>query len=275
MLITKLKEYRSNFFEESCSIEFGNEVRKWNYLYAGEGERNLLLLPSGIHFSEMWFPIVPGLKDDFKILSPSYPGVSGMDEMINGIISLMDELGIKKSSVLGMSTSGWIAQTLVRRHPERFENLLILNSSGPDKIDVNQLERAFEMAKNSTRALVELSHKKYYHDSILDSRDRRFLENYLTELLNRTEDEEVLGLYRLSLDFVKESNFKESDLDNWSGRVLIVLSDNDQGYNEEHKMDLISLYREAKVVNLKNAGHTPVFNTPEVLIEIIREFLIK
>lgn len=267
-----LKTFRNSHPYKQCSIKYKQFSRVWEYIECGKGNQTIVLLPSGIHLGEMWFPIIPALQKSFRIIAPSYPGISGMNEMIHGIYTILARERIEKTALLGMSTSGWIAQVFVREYPEVITDLILSNTSGPATIHQEKLQKAYTMAQTDVNRLVTESQQKYYLNQAKSKDTRLFLQKFLSELQTRTTKEEVLGLYRCALDFAK-NKFTPEDVADWPGKVLIIETENDAGYNEEAQKDLQDLYPGAHVINLDQAGHIPVFNKPDQMITIIKKFL--
>ena len=55
------------------------------------------------------------------------------------VIALWDELGIKKSSILGSLTGGYIAGEVAAAYPERVEKLILCNVHGFDKEETDKI----------------------------------------------------------------------------------------------------------------------------------------
>lgn len=246
---------------------------KWEYLDCGGGAETLLLLPSGIHFGEMWFQVINALKDKYRIISPTYPVVSTITGITTGVKSILDREVINRVHLLGMSTSGWFAQCFVRHYPGFVESLMLTNTSGPGVIELKKLKKVRIFAALFPMLLMKLSHKSYYQSSSLPESKRLFLQAFLDDLRRRTPRNEILALYDCAIDYVANYRFRATDLDRWPGKVLIIESDNDEGYDRKMQADLRNLYPGAKVVTLHDAGHTPVFSKTEEFIRTLDNFL--
>lgn len=107
------------------------------YEEAGSGPPLVLIMGLGGHL-QGWALQVPALSQHFRVVTfdnrgagrtsaPDRPcSIAGMAE---DTLSLMDRLGIQKTSVLGFSLGGLIAQELALAHPDRVEKLILVASA--------------------------------------------------------------------------------------------------------------------------------------------------
>lgn len=82
---------------------------------------------------EMWAPQVPVLSRDFRVLSidlrghghsPVPPGPYAMGELADDVIAVLDNEGIERASVCGLSLGGMVALTIAAAAPERLDRLI-------------------------------------------------------------------------------------------------------------------------------------------------------
>jgi pimeloyl-ACP methyl ester carboxylesterase len=115
----------------------GKLRRMLNHKRYGRG-KTVVLLHGYAGGLDYWLPLVVGLKHGFDIVALDLPGFAGSADVpaphsVAGyavsVIELMDELGIKKASLLGFSMGGMIAQQATLDFPERIETLILYGSS--------------------------------------------------------------------------------------------------------------------------------------------------
>jgi pimeloyl-ACP methyl ester carboxylesterase len=99
----------------------------------GEGETLLLIAGLGA-CARVWFRQIPYLSRSYQVLAFDNRGAGASDkpdapysmEMLAGdTAGLLDELGIGKAHVYGVSMGGMIAQELALRHPQRVTSLIL------------------------------------------------------------------------------------------------------------------------------------------------------
>ena len=97
----------------------------------------LLLLHAGQASSTMWFPNIASLSRKFHVLALDTPGEPGKslpqrrNDLKRGgaewIVGVLDELGIVRTHVMGLSRGGWFSLNLAMQAPERLERIVLLS----------------------------------------------------------------------------------------------------------------------------------------------------
>lgn len=124
--------------------------RQVHYRRAGSGPPVILLHQSPTSSRE-YIPLIREIAGKgFTVFSPDTPG-NGMSDpfpgdewtpmegFANGVVNLMDELGIKKASVYGFHTGGVCALALALRHPDRFTVAIMNGYIQMDKDEVDDI----------------------------------------------------------------------------------------------------------------------------------------
>jgi pimeloyl-ACP methyl ester carboxylesterase len=104
----------------------------------GEGTAVLLLHAFPLD-AGMWEQQIESLRGHFRVVAPNLKGFGGsdapedaaeysMDGYANDLKALLDELGIDKAAVLGLSMGGYVAFALLRLHPERISALVLADT---------------------------------------------------------------------------------------------------------------------------------------------------
>ncbi len=171
----------------------GHKSMDWYYQECGpQNEHPILFLHGFMGLSDDWQDVVDQLASSYRCIMPDLPGHgrSGFPirrEMITiqsvaeGIVALLDKLGIDKATVVGYSMGGRVALYTALHFPQRVQ-ALVLESTGPGLED--EYERRVRTALDDDRA---------YHLRVqgLDT----FLDDWykapLFESLNRHEDKLV------------------------------------------------------------------------------------
>jgi pimeloyl-ACP methyl ester carboxylesterase len=92
----------------------------------------VLLIMGHRYSSAMWYPILPALAAEHRVISFDNRGTgqSGMTrkttvgEMVGDALAVMDAAGVQRAHVFGVSMGGGIALELAQQHPERVISLL-------------------------------------------------------------------------------------------------------------------------------------------------------
>src|SRR3990172_1352934 len=100
----------------------------WEYLALGEGDRTILFLHGLAGAFDIWWQQIEALKDRYRVISPTYPAVSCLQELAQGMLAILDEQGVNKAAVVGSSLGGYLAQYMVAVFPERVERAVFGNT---------------------------------------------------------------------------------------------------------------------------------------------------
>ena len=103
------------------------------YEMAGDGDP-LLMIMGFLSDSRMWVLQTPAFAPHFKVItfdnrgvgmSSVPPGPYSMEQMAADAIAVMDDAGIERAHVLGISMGGAIAQHVALKAPERIRSLVL------------------------------------------------------------------------------------------------------------------------------------------------------
>jgi 3-oxoadipate enol-lactonase len=85
----------------------------------------------------MWQPQIESLAGRFRVVAPDLRGFGAsdhgdgqmtIDSYADDVAGLLDQLGIGRAAVAGLSMGGYVAFALLRRHPARIASLVLANT---------------------------------------------------------------------------------------------------------------------------------------------------
>ena len=101
---------------------------EWKYIAGAvpeEGMPALLVLGGGFSFGDSAFRTITAFEPRFRVLSPSYPAVRTMAELVAGVAAILDAEGIRSASIFGHSLGAGVAHAFARRYPQRVDKLIL------------------------------------------------------------------------------------------------------------------------------------------------------
>jgi 3-oxoadipate enol-lactonase len=105
--------------------------------------RPVLVLPSSLGTTaELWDSNVPLWADSFRLLPYDQRGRSSVAELGEDLIALMDEHGLERASICGLSLGGATAMWVAANAPERVDRLVLACTSARFGEPEPWLERA-------------------------------------------------------------------------------------------------------------------------------------
>jgi pimeloyl-ACP methyl ester carboxylesterase len=144
-----------------------------SYDEAGRGD--CVVLIHGHPFDRtLWEPQVAALRDEFRVLAPDLrgfgespvtPGSVTMREYAADIEGLLDELGITRAAIVGLSMGGLVTMELAGSQPGRYWAIgLVATTAEPvtSPERATRLERADAVERDGLPVLVEYMHTGLY-----------------------------------------------------------------------------------------------------------------
>lgn len=143
--------------------------------YDDAGHGDCVVLIHGHPFDRtLWEPQVAALRDDFRVLAPDLrgfgrspvtPHLVTMREFAADIERLLDDLGIARAAIVGLSMGGLVTMELTASRPERYWAIgLVATTMEPSTPDerVIRLERATAVERAGMAVLVDYMHTGLY-----------------------------------------------------------------------------------------------------------------
>lgn len=170
----------------------------WSLLEEGpRGGPAVLLLPGALGHAETSFEYVAAFRRDFRVLAPSYPRrlVPNMDDLADGVASLLASRGVGRAHVVGGSFGGLVAQALAARHPGRVASVVLSDTWGPTPARAPLLRVAARLLslcpERALRAALRAGVRRYLH--ALPPESRLFWSAHFTRMLATFTRAEAAG----------------------------------------------------------------------------------
>lgn len=247
---------------------------QWEYISCGVGERCLLLLPGAPGRGETAFQQIMALEGEYRIVAPNFPPqLSTLDEMLSGLAGIMEAEGIEQACVVGGSYSGLIAQSFVRRYPERVSGLVLADTGIPRKSRARKYMWYLRLLKvlptAAIRALWRLGARLYLREIV---EEKAFWRAYFGELTGQITRQECVGRLTIWIEFDR-SRFTAHDLDGWTGEILILEAEGDKTFPPAERAVLRKLYPKASAVTFPGGNHASVLSRKSEYITEMQRFL--
>lgn len=263
---SSLKEFRKLPLK---SLSSGGAT--WHYLITGQGDRQLLFLHGMGGAYDIWWQQIEELQPDFHIISITLPEVHDLNTAMEGILAILYAEGFTKTSVLGTSMGGYLAQYLLSKHPERIDHLILGNTFAPNDFYQKQYGGLRKWLPWVPAWMIMDKFRKNLHEGVLPAaHNDPVLEAYLKEQYSGLmTKKQFIGRVDLVL-----AHFDPASTDAQRSKpMLIIEADNDPLVNPDLQEGLRQCYPQASVVRLRDVGHFPYLNEPRPYTRIIRQFL--
>jgi pimeloyl-ACP methyl ester carboxylesterase len=250
------------------------------YEVRGEGEP--VVLVHGLAYDRAGWGRLPDLlARDFQVLLLDNRGVGESDvpagpyaveQMAADVVAVLDDAGVERTNLFGVSLGGYIAQEVALTHPQRIERLVLCSTApgGPT---------AHPMPQRTADVFAR------YPTMDRDAGLRMFVENSLGErgVRERPDLVEEVFAYRLghapSVDAwmaqatAGATYVNDERVSGISAPTLVIHGGEDVVVDPRNAEVLGSLIPNARVEIVPERGHLMVWEDSERVAELVREFL--
>ncbi len=246
----------------------------WSYILTGHGTATILSLPGGERIGDLAFPIVQQFEQEYRCLYPSYPPFSTMSELVDGLAVLLKRLEIDKVILFAASFGGDVGQCFVRKYPDQVSKLILLNTGIPDERLGKATQRSKPLVALLPMGVVRFMVQKILRKALsVRPEERLFWQEMLHELIAQLTRADMVSSFDETIDYRLNYKFSPDDLASWTGKILILQSDDDPATKPAMRQALRNLYPQAQVHTFLSAGHTPFLSQPDEFFPLVRTFL--
>jgi pimeloyl-ACP methyl ester carboxylesterase len=258
---------------------------------AGEGGRPLLLLHGFTGAKEDftdfldplaalgWHAVAPDQRGHGASAQPDAEDDYSFDAFATDLLALFDALGWARCVALGHSMGGMVVQTAILRAPERFEGLILMDTSHKAvRADAGLIEMGVALARTEGLAAVMAAQEALggspidtgphgrlvaTRDGYKDFGDRKLLASspamYAAMLQSITS---ATGVDRLD------------ELPRIGVPTLVLVGEEDQPFRKPSAR-MAEAIPGAELVVIPDGGHAPQFESPELWWKALSDFLAR
>jgi 2-hydroxy-6-oxonona-2,4-dienedioate hydrolase len=257
-------------------------------LEGGDGPTLLLLHGTGGH-AEAYYRNLPELSRHFRVCAVDMLGHGftdrpdveyTLDDYASHIADLLDAMGVERASLsgesLGAAVSAWFGIT----RPERIERavlntgILHLPDRLPELLDLGKRTRAIAeqgLTRESIRARMEwlVSKPERMTDELVEIRYRIYSQDGMMERVGRIMQRMMMMLSGK----VGHEYMAEGVMQKLTCPTLVLWTEHNPGQSVELATSVVEEMPDARIHVLKDAGHWPQFEKPELVNQLHLEFL--
>jgi maspardin len=236
----------------------------WPYIDTGGSGPALLMLPGSVGTCEMFFKQIAALPPAIRVIAVSYPADPDPVRLADGLIGVMDHLGLKTANVLGSSFGGYWAQFVALRHPARVDHLFLGNIFvSPEALFVNPL-----FAPDFVRDTPAGALQAVWRDRVATAPDSE-LKRIQSDMLSGRQSAENLHARFLGVVAAKPCPPLPSSL----ARVVVIDCADDPIIPPPAREAVRAAYAGAEINTLPTGGHYPHILNPQAYDVVIRRRL--
>jgi pimeloyl-ACP methyl ester carboxylesterase len=269
--VTSLNQFRETHPLRRTTVN-GTE---WEYIASGQGESTILWLVGGLRVADAAYRSIPLMEGTFRIIAPTYPALSTMADLSDGLAGLLDAEGVEKVHLLAGSFGGMVAQVFARRHPQRVDKLILSTTTALKAEDADKYRAQVVMLTAAASEVVAEGSRGTFLSMIAPPEsERAFWAAYVDELFSvRLSKADLLSTLNCMIDFAENYRLLPDDLADWRERILIIEAEDDVTFDATARGQLKALYPAAQVHTFRGGGHSPATTRREEYFGLVKRFL--
>lgn len=242
----------------------------------------ILVLLHGFPLSrEMWVEQLATIGCSYRVIAPdlrghgeseSPDGAYTMDEMADDVVELLDRLEVKQPVVLGgLSMGGYVALSLVLRHPGRVRGLMLFDTraaaDSPEAAKGREEMALAVLREGSARWMIETMVPRLFGKTTLEKHPQR-VEPMLA-VMERTSPKGIAGALRgmaIRAD-------RRGDLARITVPTLVLVGADDVISPPSEARELAAAIPHARLEVIPAAGHLSPYENPAAANDAIVRFL--
>jgi pimeloyl-ACP methyl ester carboxylesterase len=240
----------------------------------------LVLLHAFPLSSAMWLAQREGLAGSCRVITPDQRGFGGsplgddppsLDRAADDVAELLDQLGLDRVVLGGLSMGGYVAMALLRRHPDRVLALLLADtkaSADPEPARANR-ERIAALVESDPETTVLVDEVLPTLLGTTSAQDRPLVVGRVRGLVQAAPAAAVAWAQRAMAPRPESLE----TLRGFGGPALVVVGEEDQLSPVSDAEAMVEALPAGRLVVVPEAGHLTAVETPEVFTAAVAGFL--
>lgn len=253
--------------------------------YEVHGSGEPLVLLGGIMMSAAsWAQHVPVLSRHVRLIlldmrdqgrSGKMHGEYPLDIHVPDVIALLDELGIDRAHIMGVSYGGQVAQLVARAHPDRVKTLILANVNHYITHLLAEIGKAWEVAaalydgERFFQLAVPFIYSRAFYETHLEALHQR--QAMFKSTLTREWFDGFVRLCHSAMEF----RMTKGDLGSLAMPTLLLAAEDDQLTSPRVMAEMYEAIPRAEFVCLPGAGHGACLERPGDFMTVVIGFLAK
>jgi pimeloyl-ACP methyl ester carboxylesterase len=230
----------------------------------------------------LWEPqLAPLAAAGFRVLAPDLPEfgdttpgseVFTIERSGDVVADLLDEIGIEKAVVGGVSMGGYITMAFARRHPERLQALILADTkAAPDDAEAkaNRDRLIADVKANGSSAAADALLPKLFSSRTREQHPK-VIEQARSIILRQRAAAIIAGLYAL-----RDRPDAGPGLESVGVPTLVLVGQDDEITPPSAAEEIARRIRGAELVRIAEAGHLANLENPEAFNSAVISFLRK
>lgn len=252
-----------------------------NYVDSGAGQPPVLLLHAFPLNAKMWEPQIEALSERWRFIAPDLKGFGAstapddrstysMDSYAREVKSLLDQIGLDRVVLVGLSMGGYVALAFLRSYPDAVSALVLADTraeADPPEGKERRTKQQEIVAEQGTAPLIEQLPAGLLGQPTLEKKPDVVAN--LKRLMEANPPAGFIG----GLESMKNRPDSTDELTRIKIPTLVIAGENDGITPVEASRTLHEHIGGSRLVVLPEAGHLSNLEAPEAFNGALAEFL--
>jgi 3-oxoadipate enol-lactonase len=224
----------------------------------------------------MWDELTDALKGRYRVLrydarghgaSASPPGDYALDQLADDAAGILDALKIEQTLFAGLSMGGMVGLGLMIRHPRKIKGAVIADSRHTTTADFTKawLDRIAAVRSGGIEAVVASTVSRWSSEG-LAARNPAVVAR-MEAMVRRTSVNGYCGCAAALARLDYGARLNEIGVP-----VLVMCGDEDHGAPPENSRQMASMIKDARFIEIKQAGHIANIEQPTAFNTAVADF---
>jgi pimeloyl-ACP methyl ester carboxylesterase len=235
----------------------------------------IVVVPSLQGRWEYLSPAIDALARSHRVITFSLKGARGLDPLVEQVEAALDDRGLQRAAILGISFGGRVALRFAARRPERTSALVMVSVPGP-RFHMRQSHRVYARYPRLFAPLFFAAMPgRLWAEVVAAIPDRKtrlaFVRRQLRTMLRAPLSPSQIGARALLIDGMDTAE----DCAGVSAPTLIVAGEPSLDFvvPSNGTVEYARLIPGAQAVTLKGTGHLGSITRPEEFATLVHDFL--
>lgn len=226
----------------------------------------------------LWQPQINVLANRFRVVAPDLRGFGespvtpefvALADYARDLVELLDDLGVRRAAIVGLSMGGLVAMDLATAYPERCWALgLVATTAEPVTAQEQAIrrERADQIEREGIGGLID-----YMHTGLYGSRASSEMRRTVDEMMARAPTQGAAAALRGRAERPDyRPRLRSLDLP-----TFVCAGSEDPWSNEEITAEIVAHLRHAETLVIDGAAHLPNLEAQETFTIALFDFLLR
>ena len=283
-----LKEFYQKYPQRTMKLSIG-KLFTYRYYKNSNAKATIVLLTGGIGLSDLFYLHFDIFAKDFSVLTFDYQmQFKNNSEFAKAVAELLQKLN-EKVWLIGQSLGGIVAQIIAMNYPENVDGLVLSNTcSLAENMGEDAYLHTINMIKSSQKSKKMLSvvpfflYKRLMKWAVMKKKtdgfteqEKLLMENLCDAMLQLLTKPYEYHMLDFLIDAQNHFGMKTNDFQLWNDRVLLILSEDDNTFNQACKDALIKIMPNPTVVTNITGGHLALLVKLDKYADTVSNYILQ